>query len=291
MSKTQRPIRILLYEDKRDYAASFKTFAQRARIITDHVDNADDLLEKLNTSPKSYQFIVLDARAYMHEGQQEGTEDEMNLITVVQELDKLKYRKKINIPYCINTGFADLKLRLSGKVDCKIFEKGAETEVFEYIWCTYRSSDKAKLTVGHPEIFEFATDHFSDTEFDVLSELFLNNRFNNSEIPERVNNLNTLRRTLEHLLDVIFTKYLKNQSGIITHESRRLGEISKHLNDNGEMPVHVFCAITSIRKIAGAFGSHTSTKGDNANMLPSSELIAGLAFSLKDIFSWASSKI
>lgn len=290
MSRPDKPITILLYEDKPDYAASFKTTAQKQRIIVKSVDNGDELLELLKDNPRKYQFVVLDARAYMQEGQTEGTEDEMNLLPIMRSLDEIKQQYQITLPYCINTGFADLKLRLSNKVDCPIFEKGNETDLIDHIWDEYLKTDNAILLMAHPEIFGVAIDHFDSTAYAVLTDLFTDKKHLSSSIAARVSNLSSLRRSLEHLMDIVNRNYL-NDTVPISSPGSRLGEIAKFLNDQDDIPVHVFCTITSIRKIAGNFGSHTPQTAELIEGYPSGELISGLACSMKDVFSWANKLI
>ncbi|MBD1367422.1 hypothetical protein IDJ77_26665 [Mucilaginibacter sp. ZT4R22] len=284
MSRPDKAINILLYEDKPDYSASFRTTAQKQRILTKATDNADELLELLKSSPRKYVFIVLDARAFMHEGQAVGTEDEMNLIKIIQDLEEFKRQNHLTLPYCINTGFADLKLRLSNKVSCPIFEKGNEAELIDHIWIEYMRTDDAKLLMEHPEIFGFATDHFDDAAYAVLANLFTGKKYLSLNIAQRVNNLAALRRTAEHLMDIINNDYLGN---VVPPSGSRLNDITAYLNLNQDIPVHVFSTVTSIRKIAGYFGSHTPSTSQEIAAYPSGELIGGLASSLKDVFIWA----
>ncbi|WP_293743108.1 hypothetical protein [uncultured Pedobacter sp.] len=286
MIRPDKPINVLLYEDKPEYAGSFKTTAQKQRIIVKVVDNGDELLEILKDNPRKYQFVVLDARAFMHEGQQPGTEDEMNLLPIIRDLDKLRQEQQITLPYCINTGFADLKLRLANKVLCPIFEKGNETDLINHIWAEYMKTDDAKLLMSHPEIFGFAVDHFDVTSYAVLSGLFKNEQHLASGIAGRVNNLSALRRIAEHLMDLVHEKYLNN-SVQIGSPSSRLREITQYLIDKNDLPVHVSSTIISVRKIASNFGSHTPSKPEEIEAYPSGELIGGLASSLKDVFIWA----
>jgi len=286
MIRPDKPINVLLYEDKPDYAGSFKTSAQKQRIIVKIVDNGDELLEVLRDTPRKYQFVVLDARAFMHEGQQSGTEDEMNLLPIIRDLDKFKQEQQVTLPYCINTGFADLKLRLANKVNCPVFEKGNEDKLIQHIWDEYMKTDDAKLLMSHPEIFGLAIDHFDAASYAVLSGLFQNGQHLASGIAERVNNLSSLRRTVEHLMDLVHGNYLGNAVSI-SSAGNRLGEITRFLNDKNDIPVHIFSTITSIRKIAGNYGSHTPNKQKEIDAYPSGELIGGLATSLKDVFIWA----
>lgn len=291
MSRPDKPIKILLYEDNIVYSEAFKLMARKERIITDHVTNVDDLLERVKESPKKYQFLVLDARAYMHEDEKEGQEDEMNLITIMQELGKLKYEQGILIPYCINTGFADLKLRMGAKVDCTIFEKGKEKELFDFIWETFANTELSKLLHLHPAIFDVVHDFFDDADYELIADLFLHEKYKREQIPDRIDNLNKLRRISEHLMDLVHDRYLGYDPTIVTAPGSRLREITNHLNGNNDIPVHVYGTITAIRKTAGAYGSHTPEQATALADYPSADYITGIAISLKDVFTWAKTKL
>lgn len=287
-----KPIRILLYEDNARYAASFKTHAQKQRIITEHVDNADDLLEKLKSNPRKYQFVVLDARAYAHEGQQEGTEDEVNLFRIFREIQQLENEQKLQIPHCINTGFADINLRLGGNVvNCPIFDKKDEPRLLEHIWETYRKSDHAKIRFEHPEIFQFVDAHFAPADVEVISGIFKDHKYKSVHINHRVDNLAALRRSAEHLADLLFDGCLGSSPGIIKNQSSRLGDVVKYLSDQGGIPVHVHSNLTAIRKIASAYGSHTPQAAGAIADYPTHNTIIGLALGLADTFAWASTKL
>jgi hypothetical protein len=291
MSTPIKPIKVLVLEDVKLYADAFSGKARKAQILTEIVDNVDDLLLKITTSPKKYQFLVLDARAYMHEGDKEGDEDEMNLITVVQELDKLKYESGIYIPYCINTAFADLKLRLGKKVACKIFEKGHEDELFKYIWETYNSADAVKIRFQYPNVFAVADEHFSEQNIGLLSKLLIDGHYDSNNIGDRVRNLGTLRVIAEHLMDILHAKYLSGVPDVSRDLGRRLGTIVNYMNEQHDLPVHINGTLTSIRKTASEFGNHTPQQASSLSNYPTNNTIAGLTFCLFDVFSWAKTKL
>lgn len=287
-----KPIRILLYEDKPDYAASFRLLAQKSRVITEQVDNVDDLLERLKTKPSRYQFLVLDARAYNQEGQQEGTEDEVNLFRIFRELQQLEYEQKLHIPHCINTGFADINLRLGGNVvKCPIFEKGDEQSLLKHIWDTYNDSDHAKIRFAHPEIFGFVDAHFAQADLEVVSNLFKNDKYTSFRIEDRIASLSALRRCAEHLADLLYDGYLGSSPGIIKTQASRLGDVVQYLSDQKDIPVHVHSNLTAIRKIASAYGSHTPQAANAIADYPTHNTIIGLALGLADTFAWASTKL
>lgn len=287
----QKPINILLLEDVDVYRGSFKTLAQKERIIVKDFDNVEDILGEIRLNHKTYQFLVLDARAYMQEGQKEGTEDEMNLLRLLTELNDLKYKSGIDIPYCINTGFSDLKLRLGSTVDCPIFEKGNEKALFAHIWDTYSKSDRAKLLNGYPYIFDFVFDRFGDVEAETIADMFTGEKFRAKPIATRKNNLNCLRSTAEHLIDILHKDFLNNQAGIITTQGRRLGEITDYLKNQADMPPHIYSTLTAIRKVAGQYGAHNPANSQLEEEYPSEDFITGLTLSLRDVFSWAKTKL
>jgi hypothetical protein len=291
MSKPIRPIKVLLYEDKKEYQDSFKVAARAERIITEVVDNVEDLLETITSNPKKYQFIVLDARAYLKEGQQEGTEDEANLTKILLELNKLKYTGGPTIPYCVNTGFADIKLRIKATIDCPIFEKGDEENLFKHIWATYNDTDNAKLRFKYPKVFEFVDSQFSDPNIEVLSSLLLNDKYTSAQLADRVNNLSTLRNISEHIMDILHNKYLNGIPDMSGNLGGRLGAIAKHMFDTKDMPVHVHGTLISIRKVANEYGSHSPQQAQNIADYPGAYTITGLTLGLFDVLAWAQTKV
>lgn len=287
MSLPDKPIRVLLYEDKQDYAGAFATSARKARIITEQVDNVDDLVERIVANPRKYQFIVLDARAYLHEGDKEGDEDEMNLHAVFGELKRLRYEKGIVIPYCINTGFADLKLRMGTRIDCTIFEKGNEPDLFNHIWDSYKKTDAAILRAEYPEAFDFTDEYFSEANAELFSCLLHKEHFKSNQIADRIRNLGTLRILAEHLIDIVHDKYLGGYPDVSGNMGSRLGTILQELQNRRDIPVHVFGTLTSIRKTASEFGSHTPQQAEKIADYPTNNTITGLTFCVFDAFNWA----
>lgn len=288
----QKPINILLLEDVDVYRGSFKTLAQKERIIVKDFDNVEDILGEIRNYPKKYQFLVLDARAYMQEGQKEGTEDEMNLVRLLTELRDLKHNYGIHVPYCINTGFSDLKLRLRQiVVDCPIFEKGNEKDLFAHIWNIYSKSDRAKLINAYPGIFGFVFDRFGNVEAEALVDMFKGEGFKRKDIASRKNSLNCLRGSVEHLMNIVHDVYLGNSQTIFSQGVSRLVSITEHLKNYDEIPVHVYSTVTTIRKTAGRYGTHNPPDPIPEEEYPSEDYITGLALSLRDVFSWAETKL
>src|SRR5690606_20113721 len=140
--------------------------------------------------------------------EQEGMENEMNLVPLLTGLKDLHHVYQVQIPYCINTGFAEIATRLGTRVDCPIFEKGNEKALFAYIWDTYNKSDRAKLINAYPGIFSFVFDKFADVEAETIADLFTGEKFKAKNITTRKSNLNCLRSTVEHLIDVLHRDYL-----------------------------------------------------------------------------------
>jgi hypothetical protein len=294
MSKLNKvkPLRILHYEDEKEgYADSFKLTAQLNRIIVDWVDNVDDLVERLEENPKKYNYVVLDAKAYNQEGQLPGTENEMNLIRVFRELERIQSKHQIKIPRCINTGQADVKLRISGSkiVDCRIFDKGNEQELCDYIWTEYEKTEEAQTDFKYPDVFEFAASHFTDADKEHLYELYNKDKYSSVSIADRVVNLANLRRAAESLMIVIHNKYLGGYPQIANN--RRLGEVADHLNKEGLIPIHLYGVLTNIRKTANQYGSHPPGTEQELAEYPSADLISGYALGLKDVFKWAKGKL
>lgn len=281
-----KPINILLYEDNPGYRDSFKLAAQKQRIITDTFDNVDNLLETLEGNPRKHKFVVLDARAYLHEGQTQGTESEANLHKIFREITRIGKEQDRIIPYCINTGFAEVRLQYQEVLECRVFEKGHENDLFQYIWESYNNTDSAKLRVAYPQIFEFVDIFFDHADMETLSSLLLNNKYESNAIVDRINNLTNLRRLIEHTMDIIFDQYLGRQGGIVSSKASRSSDIINHLNRIGVVPPQVFGAIVNILRTASSFGSHTPEQATLIVDYPSNNSIKGLTYGFFEVIGW-----
>lgn len=290
MSAPQKPIRVLLCDDNARYADSFKNEARNARIITDHVDNVDDVLERINGAPKKYLFLVLDAKAYQHEGEQEGDEDEMNLMALLPELEKLK-SKGIDIPYCVNTGFADFKVRMGKRLSCPVFEKGQEEELFKHIWDTYNSTDYANLRRDHPIVFDLADDYFDEAALAQLTSLLTKDKYKSSSIGDRVDNLARLRRTAEHLMDILHAEYLGGAAGIVKSDATRAKDVIHYIKANEQLPTHVFGFTMNLYNTASNYGTHNPMQAAAASDYPSGYALSSLTEGLLEMFVWAKGKL
>lgn len=282
-----KPIEILLYEDNKAYRDSFKLLAQKNRILVDWVDNVDLLIENLEGNARKHKFVVLDARAYLHEGQGPGSESEANLHKIFRDIELIAKKQDRVIPYCINTGFAEIKLQYNEVLPCKIFEKGDEEELIKFIWNEYNNSDGAKLRMDYPELFEFADVYFDHANVELLSSLLEKKRFESNNISDRINNLANLRRLVEQTMDSLFINYLHNKSGIIANRASRSTDILHYLNNNGVIPPQVYGAVMNIVKTASNFGSHTPEQAEQIADYPTKNSIIGLTFGFFEIISWA----
>lgn len=282
-----KPINILLYEDNQTYRDSFKLKAQQKRIIVDATDNVDDLLETLEDNPRKHKFVVLDARAYLHEGQANGTESEANLHKIFREIEKIARKQDRAIPFCINTGFAEIKLQYQEVLQCSIYEKGNEDELLQFIWDSYNNSDGAKLRMNYPEVFEFADTYFKDADLEVLSNLLDKRRFESNNIVDRISNLSSLRRLVEHIMDIVFEFHLNHQASIIRNRSTRASDVINYLNGNGSVPPQIFGNVVNILKTASNYGSHTPEQAAQIADYPTNDSIHGLTLGFFGTISWA----
>jgi hypothetical protein len=281
-----KPINILLYEDNPGYRDSFKLAAQKERIITEAFDNVDNILEALEANPRKHKFVVLDARAYLHEGQAQGTESEANLHKIFREIEKIGKQQDRVIQYCINTGFAEVKLQYQEVLPCRIFEKGQEADLFRYIWDSYNNTDGAKLRQDYPDIFDFADTYFDDASIEVLSALLHKKNYESNSIALRVNSLSSLRRLTENSMDVLFQHHLLHQGGIVRSRASRASDIINHLNNNGDVPPQVFGSVVNILKTASNYGSHTPEQAEQIADYPTNNSIIALTFGFFETVLW-----
>ncbi|SEO65305.1 hypothetical protein SAMN05192574_110137 [Mucilaginibacter gossypiicola] len=287
MATIIKPITILHYEDSPSYRDSFKGIAQANRIIVDAVDNVDLLIEKLEEDHKKHKFVVLDARAFLHEGQKTGSESEANLIKIFREIERISNEQQRFLPYCINTGFADVKVSHSEVVNCEIFEKGNEQALINFIWDTYNNSTEAVLRKNYPDCFEFADAYFDEPNLAILSEILKGDTFKSDSIATRVMVLASLRRLNEHLMDVVFDKYLNNSSGIIQKNSSRSSDVFNYINDKEGILPHIYYPAINLYKVTSNFGSHSPEDAQKIADYPSSNTTISLIHNFLDLVTWA----
>jgi hypothetical protein len=281
-----KPIDILLYEDKKEYADSFKLIAAKSRIIVHEVNNADSLLETLDENPRKHKFVVLDAKAFLHEGQTAGTESEAPLHKIFREIKRIEAKQKRIIPYCINTGFSEFRLQHAEVLDCPIFEKGNETELLTHVWDTYNNTEQAKLRKDYPDVFEFADQYFDDADAEVLTSLLLHKKYESEQIADIISSLAALRRLCEHSMDIIFSTYLGNQEGIIRNRSSRASDIVNYLNGQSRIPTQIFGTVVNILKTGSNYGSHTPEQATAVADYPGKNTVVGLVHSYFEVAKW-----
>jgi hypothetical protein len=287
-----KPINILLLDDKKDYREGFKTRAQQQRILVDAVDNLESLLELLEENRKKYQFVVLDARAFAKEGQHEGSEHESQLFKAFREIKRIEQKYCRYIPFCVNTGFADLKLQYNEEIiGCKVFEKGKEDDLLKYIIEMYNNTDEAKIKSAKPEIFDFTDKYFDDVNNNILLALLKNNSFQANDIAVRVSNLASLRRICEHLADILFDKHLGSPSGLINSKSSRTFDVFSHYKSSGNLPTQVNGAVLNLLTTTSNYGSHNPQQATKLTDYPSSDSITGLTYGLFEAIRWAQKQL
>lgn len=286
-----KPLHILLYEDNQAYTDSFKLKAQKNRILVDAVNNVDSLFERLEVNPKKYQFIVLDARAFLREGQTSGTESEANLIRIFRDLPKIEAKLGRPIPHAINTGFADVKLSHEKVLECPIFDKGDEERLIKHIWDTFNNSEIGKIKSNFPEFIDFADAYFDVANYEVLVSLLKDDNFSSPAIGKRVTNLAMLRRVTECIMDIVHVEFLDSIGEAVNSRATRLNDIADYLNRREDIPTHIYGIIINIRKTANQYGSHTPEEAERIVDYPSHNVIRGYVWGLTDVIIWAKTKI
>lgn len=278
-------IDIIMLEDKPLYQGSFEAQASKERMIVKSVDNAEDLIDLIREKPRKYKFIVLDARAFFTEGEQQGTEDEANLIYVFRELKNIQVENGVTLHYAINTGFADIKLRHEKRVDCPIFEKGNEAELFDYIWEVQNKTEEAFVKSNFPEIIPLYDIHFTDKVKEKVLSLYNNNGFNNSSLKSRLENLSSLRMINEQIMDILYeeihgktwrdiTESIGGRSKAIALALGSLGTISDYLRD----------VCVGIYHMSSKYGEHSEEDVKEDSGFPTNRMIDGYAKGLLELF-------
>jgi len=288
-----KPITILLYEDDELYSQSFILRAQKHRILVSVVNNVEVLFELLETDHKKYKFIVLDARAYLKEGQSPGEESESNLIKIFRELAILEQKVHRTFSCAINTGFADIKLKIESTVPCPIFEKGQEEKLFEHIKANFIDSDLGKLHKDHPDVISFMENYFEQSNYDLIIHFLKTQKYKSNDAASRIRNLAELRRVHEHIWDILYEQYLhKPLIDFKGDPGKRTGQIRNFINgDQRTIPSFIFHWSDDLFMAASNYGDHNPVVDSSLENLPSSYFITSLFHGLLETICWCNNLI
>jgi|SRR5690625_1391520 len=147
----ERPIKVLLVDDKEDYCQALAGVARNNNIQIVYELDWETGFEVLKND-LNIEFVILDGKGKI-EADQETEKDNF----VIRAINDIKsYSIKINkyIPYCVNTGFIDSFVALDGNEE--IFEKNDEDrdKMFEYIIEEVSNSEYRTIRMSFDEAFK-----------------------------------------------------------------------------------------------------------------------------------------
>jgi hypothetical protein len=146
----EKPIQVLLVDDKKDYCESLEVAARHANIQIIYYLDWETGFEELQNNP-SIEFVILDGKGKIDADQE--VEKDNFVMRAIKEIDAYSHKIMKHIPYCVNTGFLDRFEALEGNV--MIFEKGNKQRdaMFDYIHQEINNSEYRTIRKQFPEPF------------------------------------------------------------------------------------------------------------------------------------------
>ena len=122
MAKKDKPIKVLIIDDKKDYCDSLSGSARKHRIQIKSSSNLENGIQMLRDDSK-YEFVILDGRAFENEDDEDSNKTVDNIpYKAKEQIDQINRENNREIGYCVNTGFVDqFAASLEGLF--KVFEK------------------------------------------------------------------------------------------------------------------------------------------------------------------------
>ena len=168
MSKKERPISVLIIDDKPDYCDALAGSARTMRIQLQSTSNLEDGIQKLRAD-KKIEFVILDGRCFVDADQALSNSTFDNIPhrakTFIDEINREFDRE---IGYCVNTGFVnDLNKSFEGIF--KVFEKsGDSSPLLAHIREYVSNSTYHRLKKKYSKCFQVFDDGLVDTKHEHL---------------------------------------------------------------------------------------------------------------------------
>ena len=287
MTKDRKPIKALIIDDSQDYTRALTLKAAGRQIILRSATNWQQGFEIIK-SEKQLQFVILDARCFIHETQEAGTESERFLIKAIKELESWRRDNNRFIPFCVNTGYSDLKHLFENEYN--VFSKDHNPDLlFDHIWKEYTQSAIGLLSINYSEPFEFVDQYFSEENKEKMALLCQGDRFLKPGIDDRRKNLADIRIISEHYWDILAVEYLKEDLNRYKDEpSKRTGLYIYKINNGEEkkIPEFIYYWSRTLFDLSSEYAMHNSISDSNLEKLPSKYLIASLTYGLLNAIVW-----
>ena len=265
MAKKDRAISVLLIDDKEDTMFEFKVSAQQERIIIKKAfKSAASGKAEFIANPGSYDALILDAKAFRHDDQAEGTENFKSLRDNINWIRDFEKEHKRKIPFCIYTGHIE-DMGEAWEDDIKVFVKGwDQPKLFKYLKTEVNKLPETKIITQYYdalEIFDLQIldDKYKTELIHILKDLETNQK-------EKIESyLGHCRRILEGVYKKLGAMGRIDEQEIIRNGQPNLEWCQRYitgLNINGVespsaiVPEHIGWSLKIIKEIASSAGSH-----------------------------------
>ncbi len=172
MAKKNRPISVLIIDDKPDYCDALAGSARTEQILIQPATNLEDGIQILKDD-KKIEFVILDGKCFVDADQEVSGSTSNNIPHRAKSyIDEINRDQNREVGYCVNTGFVDdLKESFDGIFT--VFDKDkSSTELISFIKTSVADSDIRKLKRQYKEAFEvFEKDILSEDKEELLINL------------------------------------------------------------------------------------------------------------------------
>ena len=153
MAKENRPISVLIIDDKPDYCDALAGSARSEQILIKSATNLEDGIQLLRDE-KKIEFVILDGKCFVNADQEISGSTSNNIPHRAKGyIDEINREQNREVGYCVNTGFVnDLKESFDGIFT--VFDKDkSSAELFRYIKEAVADSEKRKRKRIYKDVF------------------------------------------------------------------------------------------------------------------------------------------
>lgn len=277
---------IIFIDDDDDLRDSFKGAAIAHELDVIGFSNLQNAKEYLAEHP-NIKFAILDAKCFVDEGQEKGTEDIDFLMLATKAIEEISKENKVKIPLCIYTGFAEFKDKFK-RLGYQIFEKAKDEEkMFRFILHEISQLDDVILAEKYPVVFDFAAHYFNTTNYQRLIGLLKDENHKRNDKKSVADNLATIRVLSEHLMDKIAEEILnKHPDEIGPTSGKRMLLILDAINPTWIVPDFLSHGIKNLYYTCSKYGNHNPNLRDLETFTPNAYTVETLINTLFAFIVW-----
>ena len=289
MAKKERPINVLLIDDKVKEMHEFIGIAKQNRVIIKGVrDNSEAGIEELTSSPGKYDAVILDAKAFRKVNQEVGTESLKSLRDSINGIKDLERKSGRKIPFCVYTGHKK-NMGEAWEDDLKVFVKGRDQEVmFKFLKEEIKNLPETIVIQEYYDVFELFDLNYLDSKYKAKLLYILMN-FETKKQVELENLLLHIRKILEGVYKTL-GELGRIDSSLIPRGRPNLEYCQRYISglpidEMGKIPPsivpsHISWSFKIIKENASAAGAHDYQTSIHNYSLKT------MVFALLDVLLW-----